>query len=504
MRIIGVRASASVVGMLAALSIAATPALASSVPNPFVIGPVTGGIHGFPFDASMTPLHGPHYDYSENEYFFGGLSTDLANGVKSPYEAEMLVRLPVRPSKFNGTVIVEWDNVTGNFPYETSWPPSARYLMEHGYGFVGVVNQVVGLNALKEWDPERYAQLASPSDDFSYDIFSQAIQALRDPSNNRPSVPAGLPGIDPMQGMRVKYIVADGASQSAGSLCNFLSGGYDRGQISVYLITRELGCTYTLKPAPVPIYTLDEETSPSGAPPDTAKYHVWQEAGAAHAPEDWWGYIAAMQDRDLGDSAMPDGINTACEVNRGQINYSEDAIVWWIQQYLHHGTQPPVMPRLKWDKSGNLVRDANGMAVAGVRQPFIQVPVAYNAGTGCPLFGTYRPWTRAKIQLLYRTHADYVADVERATQYDVHAGWLLPQDARNAIAQAKAFTAPWKYGSCYDTNNQTGNETGAVSGQIYADEWNPELLTLGQSVPLGGAEDLVHEANCDVIVRQGG
>ena len=130
--------------------------------------------------------------------------------------------------------------------------------------------------------------------------------------------------------------------------------------------------------------------------------------------------------------------------------------------------------------------------------------VLTHAGTGCPLFGTYRPWTRAKIQLLYRTHADYVADVERATAYDVHAGWLLPQDARNAIAQTKAFTAPWKYGSCYDTNKQTGNETGAVSGQIYADEWSPELLTLGQSVPLGGAEGLVHEANCDVIVRQGG
>ena len=72
------------------------------------------------------------------------------------------------------------------------------------------------------------------------------------------------------------------------------------------------------------------------------------------------------------------------------------------------------------------------------------------------------------------------------------------------IAKAEAFTQPWQYGSCYDTYNESGNENGALSGQIYSAEWNPELLTVGQTAPLGGAEDLVHEANCDVIVKEGG
>jgi hypothetical protein len=132
------------------------------------------------------------------------------------------------------------------------------------------------------------------------------------------------------------------------------------------------------------------------------------------------------------------------------------------------------------------------------------VPVAYNAGSGCPLWGTYRPWTAAKIQSLYPTHDDYVAAVQQATTYDVQQGWLRAEDAADAVAKAQAFTAPWKYGSCYDTYNQAGNESGPASSAVASASWNPELLTIGQSVPLGGTEAAVHEANCDAVVAAGG
>ena len=162
------------------------------------------------------------------------------------------------------------------------------------------------------------------------------------------------------------------------------------------------------------------------------------------------------------------------------------------------------MPRLERDSSGSVARDENGMAEGGVRQPFVQVPVAYNAGTGCPLFGTYRPRTPAKIQSLYPTHDDYVADVQQAANYDVQQGWLLPADADKAVAEAQAFTAPWQHGSCYDTYNENGDEGGSVSSQIAAASWSPQLMTVGQTVPLGGAEAAVHEANCDVVAQAGG
>ena len=35
--------------------------------------------------------------------------------------------------------------------------------------------------ALKQWDPERYGDLVHPGDQYSYDIYSQAAQAVRRP-----------------------------------------------------------------------------------------------------------------------------------------------------------------------------------------------------------------------------------------------------------------------------------------------------------------------------------
>src|SRR5438552_2673774 len=69
-------------------------ATAAAVPNPVVWGPIQGGIRGFPANASTYPLSGPGYDYTENEYFFSGTATDLANGETAPYVTRMLVRMP--------------------------------------------------------------------------------------------------------------------------------------------------------------------------------------------------------------------------------------------------------------------------------------------------------------------------------------------------------------------------------------------------------------------------
>ena len=102
------------------------------------------------------------YAYTENEDFFGGTATNLGSGVHAPYTSRMLVRLPQDPTKFNGTVIVEWLNVTGQSDLETVWPVEAQYLMQHGYGYIGVSAQLVGADFLPGWDPTRYAGITHP------------------------------------------------------------------------------------------------------------------------------------------------------------------------------------------------------------------------------------------------------------------------------------------------------------------------------------------------------
>jgi len=116
----------------------------AAVPNPAVQGPIEGGIRGHPWNHTLFPLSGKA-TATENEYFFSGTATNLERGVQAPYESRVLVRLPSDPTKLNGTVIVQWLNVTGQRDIETLWPITGEYLMQHGYGYVDVDAQLVGV-----------------------------------------------------------------------------------------------------------------------------------------------------------------------------------------------------------------------------------------------------------------------------------------------------------------------------------------------------------------------
>jgi hypothetical protein len=424
---------------VAALMLATTAASASAaVPNPTVEGPIQGGMQGRPHNHTLFSLRGRGYDYTEHEYFYSGTATNLTSGVSAPYESRMLVRLPRDPRKFSGLVQVEWLNVTGQEDFETSWPVEAQYLMRHGVGYVGVSAQLAGIccsnRSLKIWDPQRYGPLLHPSDNFSYDIFSQAIEALRDPAHNGTS---GGRRVDPMRGLRVRHVVANGASQSASRLTTFINDHYNRGGIDLFLITRG-GGPYT--DFSVPIFNLNEENNPVDQP-DSRRLVGWEEAGTAHAPAVWWNYITAMNRRDHNESVDPIGV--ACSVNRGSVDYSTRAMSYWVERYFQDGSLAPSAPRMKRDATGNLVRDRNGLAEGGLRHPFVQVPVSFNSSEGCPLYGTYRAWSNAKIRSLYRSHCDYVTRVSNWSRYEVSRGWLLREDRVDAIDRAVLFRRPW-------------------------------------------------------------
>jgi MYXO-CTERM domain-containing protein len=412
-------------------------ATAGPVPNPTVEGPVTGGVRGYPWNHTIFPLTTTTHDYSENEFFFSGTATDLSTGNTSAYKSRMLVRFPKDPANFNGTVLFDWMNVTDQQDYEFNWWPTAyEALMNAGYGYVAVSAQQVGVNHLHTWDPTRYASLSHPGDAYSYDIYAQAIEALRNPAN---SVTSKIYAV----GVTPQYAVAGGVSQSAGKLASFINGGYNRGGlIDAYNIERALGST--INDYSTFIFELNEETSFTGAPaaprpPDTNHYVVWEEAGTAHEAIAWWSYRFATDERDLVVPA-PDPVNMGCSVNRGQVEYSVRAMLYWTQQYLHNGTIPPSAPRIPRNSDNTPVRDADGLATGGLRQPFIQVPIALNRSTqqDCPFWGTYQPWTTDAIRARYPTKADYVNKVRDWADYEVSQGWLLPADRDDAVANAQA------------------------------------------------------------------
>lgn len=424
----------AVVVLLVACLTPAAASAAGEVADPVVSGPVKGGSHGYPWNHSLFALKSKRFDYSEDEYFFSGTATSLDNGAMASYQSRMLVRLPRDRADFSGTVLVEWLNVTGQSDLETAWPVEAKYLMRHGVGYVGVSAQFAGVccgpTTLVGWDSQRYGALSvPPGDAFSYDIFSQAIRALRAPQGP----------VDPTGGFGVEDLVVTGASQSALYLTDFINGGYNRGQIDLYVITRGGG---PFEDFSTPIFHLNEENS-EAPQPDSDRYVAWEEAGTAHAPLPWWGYITREQDRDLGSPNAATAINAACTINRGSVDFSSRALSSWTTRYLEDGTMPPSAPRVERDDGDNIVRDENGLAQGGLRHPFVEVPVSYNSSEGCPLYGSYEGWDSQEITGLYPTHRDYVSKLRAWTRHEVSDGFLLRGDRRRVLNRARAFDEPW-------------------------------------------------------------
>ena len=89
--------------------------------------------------------------------------------------------------------------------------------VEGGPALVGVISL-----PLKKVNPARYGSLVHPGDSFSYDMFSQAGQAIRQPS-----------GSEPARRSHIERVIAAGESQSAFRMVTYidavhpLAGVYD-------------------------------------------------------------------------------------------------------------------------------------------------------------------------------------------------------------------------------------------------------------------------------------
>jgi hypothetical protein len=128
----------------------------------------------------------------------------------------MLIRRPKDAARFNGVVVVEWLNVTAQAEGAADYMQMQEEMVREGYAWVGVGAQAVGINApgsgLKAWDSVRYGSLLHPGDAYSYDIFSQAAQAIRHPNE-----------VDPLGGLPRRFIMATGRSQSAFRLVTYIN-----------------------------------------------------------------------------------------------------------------------------------------------------------------------------------------------------------------------------------------------------------------------------------------
>jgi len=421
---------------------AAAPPSATAVGTPAVAGPITGGKGNIILGPGGFDL--ASVGYEQHEYFLSGransytssepLSTDgfwnsVTTDGSADYTTRIVVRRPTDAGKFNGSVYVEWLNVSGGLDAGPDWTYAHVELIRSGYAWVGVSAQKVGIVgggnplgatlALKNADPERYAALNHPGDDFSYDMYSQAGSAVWFQSDKV------------LGGLKPERVIAIGESQSAFRLSTYVNAVAPLTKIfNGYLVHSrgKLGAALSASvPAPdptltrtdlrVPVLTFSTESDLVGKglgyaaalQPDSETFREWEVPGTAHAD----AYNLGIGDNDTGDgkgdaalfqamltpSAEVYGgiISCTLPINAGPHTYVLRSAVNELDRWIRTGEAPRSHPRMEMSSPTEIARNSEGIAIGGMRTPQVDLPVAVLSGVGqsgagfCGLFGTTVP-----------------------------------------------------------------------------------------------------------------
>jgi hypothetical protein len=445
---------------------------------------LTGGggpsLLGTAFD--LAPL-----GYTQAEYALSGIADAYARtpgGIivteRAEFTTRLLVRRPWDYAAFNGTVWIEWLNVSGGLDVGAEWILLHTELMRSGAAWVGVSAQQVGITGgsgligfagagLTGTDPERYGMLRHPGDRFSYDMYSQAGRAVRDCAGTI------------LDGLAVKRVLATGGSQSAFRLSTYVNDIDETAQVYDGFLVHSRG----VSTAPldddgplaglgdgnpvvfrddlrVPVLCVESETDlvtlgyGAARQDDTDSLVLWEIAGTSHA--DIYTLVAGPADTgrlpidELAGMWLPAsnvlGMKFDKPVNAGSQHYVLNAAASHLDRWTQNGTRPPAAPRIEM-RDGTFVTDEHGNARGGVRTPHVDVPTAALSGLGNEgdliafLCGSTVPFTAGTLRSLYPSRAAYLERFREATASAVAAGFILAADAPEITAIAAINTGPW-------------------------------------------------------------
>jgi Alpha/beta hydrolase domain/Putative esterase len=365
----------------------------------------------------------------------------------------MVVRRPASARRFNGTVIVEWYNVSNQYDQEVDWLQTHEHLVREGYAWVGVSAQRAGIHSatgLRAWNPGRYGSLDVTAggtindDTLSFDVFTQAARALTRPR-----------GADPLGGLEPRRILATGHSQSAGRLRTYynsvhpLAGAYDG-----FVMHGMFGDTSLRTDIATPAWKLQSETDavgffgPPTSQPDSEHVLTWEVAGTTHG--DWKLIVehGPLRIRDVGappDDYPPNGPTLCAGPTFSRIPFymTQAAAYDHLDRWARTGRRPPQAPRIPLP----VTRDADGNALGGIRLPQFAVPVATDSGSNtgpgfCFLHGVHQPFTQARLDALYPSELGYLAKITKATLSSLRGGYLSETGAFATVADAARFGVP--------------------------------------------------------------
>ncbi|MCU1345998.1 MAG: hypothetical protein JWL70_2264 [Acidimicrobiia bacterium] len=469
---------AAVGGVVVAGAAPSPPHPAPSAANP-TLSPVTGGLGTPSLIVANYPLSS--VGYAESEYFFAGNASSYTSAAplgsdgkwsvtpasSAAYKSRMVVLQPTDPHKFSGTVVVEWFNVSGGADGAPDWSFGHDEMVRSGDVYIGVAAQLVGTNAAKAADPVRYASLLHPGDSYSYDMFSQAGQAIRTQSSTL------LPGLS------VKRVIAAGESQSAFRLTTYVNAIAPLVNVfDSYFINSRSASSAALSQAPqavvpappivyirddfprLPVLTFQTETDVAGPlnylparQDDSKSFRLWEVAGTSHADtylvkqfvDDNGSWASDLQQfavmMNPPSSIALGNFSLTCPVafNTGQQHYVFQAALHDLIEWTRTGDAPDKMPRLEINTGTtppSYVLDSNGNVKGGIRTPAVDAPLAKLSGLPpagapgfCVLFGQTIPFTPSQTSALYPTQDKFAKAWRESVRNGRKNGYLLREDA---------------------------------------------------------------------------
>jgi hypothetical protein len=437
--------------------------------------------------------------YAAREFFVSGTASSYApTGELGPdgdwtvtpsgtadYTTRIVVLTPADRTRFNGTVLVEWLNVSGGIDAPAVWMMAHREILRAGYTYVTVSAQKVGVDggvsltgidmSLKSQDPARYAPLSHPGDAFCYDIFSQAGELVR------------ADGV--LDGLRPERVIAVGESQSAMFLTTYVNAVDPLARVyDGFLVHSRFAGAASLEGESifdesrsavpqavsfrpdlrVPLLTIITETDLFGGvrfgyyfarQPENEWLRVWEIPGAAHADN----YTIQVAPIDSGSAPLADivaayaptkslmGQQLGHYINFApQHHYVAQAAIAELNGWVRTGEPAPTAAPIKVSETDQPqpILDPNGLAQDGVRTPWVDVPIARTSGVGADesimamIFGSGEPFDTATLRRLYPGGpTEYLERFTAALDTAIQSGFILQAD-RAEILELAAATYP--------------------------------------------------------------
>ncbi|WP_347129190.1 alpha/beta hydrolase domain-containing protein, partial [Neglectibacter timonensis] len=127
--------------------------------------PVTEETRPFATALKVCPLE--ELGYAEEEYFQSGTANvyreeeevPVVEIPDAPYTTRLLIRRPKDPKKFSGNVVIEILNASAMMDIDRIWVNCWRYFTRHGDIYIGITSKGHVVDALKAYDPQRYAPI---------------------------------------------------------------------------------------------------------------------------------------------------------------------------------------------------------------------------------------------------------------------------------------------------------------------------------------------------------